>query len=84
MLIYNHIREFIPPSWKFLYDPSAEGYSTLITLGAGGAFRIFRIYIGAENVRRRQIFMVALVISIKICNYCPITDIEEGFVSLHV
>ena len=56
----------------------------VITLGAGGAFRIFIIYIGAENVRRRQIFMVALVILIKICNYCPITDIEEGFASLHV
>ena len=59
-----------------------KGY--IITLGAGGAFRIIIIYIGAENVRRRQIFMVALVILIKICNYCPITDIEEGFASLHV
>ena len=57
---------------------------TVNTLLAGGAVRIFRIYIGSENGRRRQIFMVVHIISINTCNYCPITDVEEGFASLHM
>ena len=72
------------PACRSGYSDMLPKFRFINTLLAGGAVRIFRIYIGSENGRRRQIFMVGHIIFINTCNYCPITDVEEGFASLHM